>query len=75
MRIHTTPTGVLEPLRMYASRISWFRWRVVVKVLRMDGTVRAVWVTVLSDLEQNLDDMMAGELENQRTRNLKDCLL
>lgn len=30
----TTPTGVREPLRMYASRVSWCRRRVVEKDLR-----------------------------------------
>jgi hypothetical protein len=59
---------------MYASRISWFRWRVVVKVLRMDGTVRDVWVTDLSDFAQNLDDMMAVEFGNQQMWHTKDCL-
>jgi hypothetical protein len=49
---------------------------VVVKVLRMDGMVRAVWVAILSDFKQHLDDMVDGwRMENQLTLDLKNCLL
>ena len=32
--MRTTPTGVRDPLRIYASRVSWCRRRVVEKNLR-----------------------------------------
>lgn len=41
----------------------------------MDGMVRAVWVAVLSDFKQHLDDMVdCGRVENQLTLELKNSL-